>query len=52
MFAILAVVAFALALILRLLGGHAALVDDIVIAGLLCVALHLVYAVPLPWRRP
>jgi hypothetical protein len=52
MFALAAVVCFALALILHLLGGHAGLVTDFALAGLLAVALHLVFALPLPWRRP
>ena len=53
MFAVLAVVAFALALVFRLVGhGTGFLVPDMVITGLLCLALHLIFAVPVPaWRR-
>jgi hypothetical protein len=53
MFAILAAIAFGVALILHLAGGSAAqYVTDAEIAGWLCLALHLV-----PWsgvtvRRP
>ena len=53
MFALAAVVCFAIALILRLVGGHADLVLDFLIGGALGVALHLAFAVALPWgRRP
>lgn len=41
MFAILAVVAFALALLLHLIGHASTYVTDAVLAGLLLVALHL-----------
>ena len=52
MFAVIAVVAFAVALILHLTGGHAALVLDFTLAGLVCVAVHLAFAVAVPWKRP
>lgn len=54
MIAILAVVAFALALILHLIGhGAAHYVTDFALGGLLLVALHLALAGPV-WvlRRP
>lgn len=50
MFAVLAVIGFALALILHIVGGHVALVWDFGFAGLICVAAHLVYAWT-PWVR-
>lgn len=50
MFALCAVITFAVAFVLALLG-----VDtenfDLVILGLLFVALHLLVGVGLPWRR-
>lgn len=51
-FAVLAVIAFALALILHLVGhGTAAIVIDVLYAGFLLVALHL--ATGYTWvRRP
>lgn len=53
MFAIAAAILFAVALILHLVGGHAGLVLDFELGGLLAVALHLAFAVALPWaRRP
>lgn len=54
MFAILAVVAFAIALILHLLAGpYGSLVTTFMLAGLICVALHLATgaAVPVAIRR-
>lgn len=54
MFAILAVVAFALALVFRLVGhGTGFLWVDMALTGLLCLSLHQVVAIPLPpaWRR-
>lgn len=51
MFALAAVITFAVAFILRLMGestGHV----DLLILGLLFVALHLLWAVSLPWNRP
>lgn len=54
MFALLAVIAFAIALILKLAAvAVAEAVAIAVIAGLLCVALHLAFGWPAPWaRRP
>ncbi len=52
MFAIAAVVAFGVALVLHLVGhGTASLVTTCTLAGLVLVALHLVVAVPVPWGR-
>lgn len=51
MFALLAVIAFALAFILKLLGTSTGNVD-LVILGLLFVALHLLVGVGWPWNRP
>ena len=51
MFAVLAVIAFAVALIVHLIGGHAGLVLDFELAGFICVAAHLAFAVALPWGR-
>lgn len=51
MFALCAVITFAVAFILALLG-----VDtdnfDLVVLGLLFVALHLLMGAGIPWRRP
>ena len=55
MFAVLAAIGFAIALILHLIGGSAAAhVTDFEIAGLLCIALHLVFGpvIPVTVRRP
>lgn len=54
MFAILAVLAFALALILHVLPGvsYGSLVTTFELAGLLCVALHLLCGTVIPIRRP
>jgi hypothetical protein len=50
MFAVLSVIAFAVALILHLAGtGH--LVLDFELAGFICVALELVFAGGPPWSR-
>lgn len=54
MFAVLAVIAFAIGLILNVAGGSAGTashVDDAVIIGLICLAAHLLWGV-YPWRRP
>lgn len=48
MFAVLAVIFFAIALILHVVGGHANLVTDFTLAGFIGVAAHLVYAWT-PW---
>jgi hypothetical protein len=53
MLAVAAVVAFAIALILHLVGnGDGKLVTDAVLAGFLLVAAHLAWGVAWPWRRP
>lgn len=53
MFAILAAIAFAIALILNLVGGHAGkFVLDFALAGGICVACHLVWGGWRPWERP
>ena len=49
MFAVLALIAFAIAFILHLTGGK--YVADAEILGWLCIAAHLVWAVALPWGR-
>ena len=51
MFGIIAVVCFALALILHLIGGHADLVTDFALGGLLALSVHLLYDWR-PWGRP
>ena len=51
MLALIAAICFAVALILHLVGGHAGLVTDFALGGLLAVALHLAFAVALPWRH-
>lgn len=51
MFALAAVVCFAVALVIHLAGGHADLVFDFLVGGALGVALHLAFAVALPWNR-
>lgn len=51
MFAVLAVIAFAVALILHLTGhGTAKLTADFALAGLICLALNMA-AEWYPWRR-
>jgi hypothetical protein len=51
MFAIAAVIAFAVAFILHVFGhGDGKIVTDAVILGLLFVAAHLVWGI-YPWRR-
>lgn len=53
MLALIAALLFAIALIVHLIGTHADLVLDFLIGGALAVALHLAFAVALPWaRRP
>ena len=53
MFAIIAVLAFAISLILNVVGGHSAkYVLDFELAGLICVAAHLVWGGWRPWERP
>jgi membrane protein implicated in regulation of membrane protease activity len=49
MFAVLAVIAFAIALILHL-AGVARLVLDAELIGFICLSVHLVWGV-YPWRR-
>jgi hypothetical protein len=52
MWAVLAVAAFAVALILHITGGHAgSYVTDFTLAGLALTALHLAWAYT-PWRKP
>jgi hypothetical protein len=53
MFAILAIIAFALALVFHLAGGSVAqYVLDAELAGLICVACHLCgWWQAVPWRR-
>jgi len=52
MFAVLAVIAFAVALILHLIGhGTAAIVTDLVLAGFILVSLHLALGWAPPWAR-
>lgn len=51
MFGIAAVICFAIALILHLIGGHAGLVLDFTLGGLLALAVHLLYDWR-PWGRP
>lgn len=52
MAAVLAVIAFALALLLHLIGhGVAKLVLDFELAGLLLLAVHLAFGWALPWAR-
>lgn len=55
MFAVLAAIAFAVALILHLVGGSAGThVLDFELAGLLCIALHLIFGTigAITFRRP
>lgn len=49
MFAVLAIIGFALALILHMLGGHANLVWDFGFAGLICLAAAHLWT--WPWVR-
>ena len=52
MFAIGAVLAFAIALILNVIGGHSGkYVLDFELAGLILVACHLVWGGWRPWER-
>jgi hypothetical protein len=52
MFAVLAVIAFAIALIMHLAGGaDAKYVLDAELAGFICLSVHLLWGV-YPWRRP
>lgn len=51
MFALFAVVLFGSALLLKLLGAGGGWQDVVVTAGLLCVALHLVWSVPMFGRH-
>ena len=53
MFAIGAVLAFAIALILNVIGGHSGkYVLDFELVGFILVAAHLAWGFPLPWARP
>jgi len=53
MFAIAAVLAFAISLILNLIGGHSGkYVLDFELAGLILAACHLVWGGWRPWERP
>jgi hypothetical protein len=53
MFAILAFIAFILALVLHLVGGGAGkYVIDFELIGFIFVAAHLAWGFPLPWARP
>lgn len=51
MFAIIAAILFGVALVLHLLSTRADIAGDLVIGGLLCVALHLILVVNVPWKR-
>ena len=52
MFAILAFISFILALVLHLVGGHAAKYGiDFELIGFILVAAHLAWGFPLPWAR-
>ena len=52
MLAFLAAVAFALALVLHLIGhGAGSLVTDFVLGGLLCLSLDLAFRWPVPFGR-
>lgn len=52
MFAVLAVISFALALILHLVGhGAAKYVIDFELAGFILVAAHLAFGWGVPWTR-
>jgi hypothetical protein len=52
MWAVLAIIAFALALVFHIAGGSVnKFVLDAELAGLICLAVHFVWAV-YPWRRP
>ena len=46
MLALVAVICFAIALVLRLLGGHGAQVTDFELGGFLALSIHLLY----DWR--
>jgi len=53
LFAVLAVVAFAIAFILRVVAHNdARIVTDALILGFLLIAAHLAWGVSVPWRRP
>jgi hypothetical protein len=53
MWAIIAVILFALALVFHLAGGSVAqYVLDFELGGLIALALHMVWGVAVPWRRP
>ena len=52
MFAWLAVIAFVVALFVRLIiGGHGGIVTDAMLFGYLFIALHLATGAALPWPR-
>jgi hypothetical protein len=53
MFAIIAAILFGVALLLDVLDTAGDMVSTLMLAGLLCVALHLALGTPLPsgWRR-
>jgi hypothetical protein len=53
MWAVVAVILFALALGCHLIGGSAAqYVLDFELGGLIALALQMVWGVAIPWRRP
>lgn len=53
MFAVVAVILFALALICHVAGGSLVqYVADFELGGLIALALHLVWGTAVPWRRP
>jgi hypothetical protein len=53
MWAILAVILFALSLVFHLAAGSVAkYVLDFELGGLIALSLHFVWAVAVPWRRP
>ena len=52
MFAILAFISFIIALILHIVGAHAAKYGiDFELIGFILVAAHLAWGFPLPWAR-
>ena len=51
MFAILAIIAFAIALILNLIGGHMKIVFDAELIGFICLACSLAFGGWAPWAN-
>jgi hypothetical protein len=53
MWAVVAVILFAVALLLHVVGGSATqYVLDFEIGGFIALALHMVWGIAIPWRRP